>query len=74
MCLSRPGRVVRVLDGLAEVERAGRSAWFNALAVPEVRAGDWVLVHTSLVLAVVDREEAERVEALLGEFDGGPGS
>ena len=71
MCMSRPGRVVRVQEGMAEVERRGSRAWFNALAVPEARPGDWVLVHTSLVLSVIDSQEAEQIDALLGEAAGG---
>ncbi len=67
MCMSLPGRVLEVKDGMAQVERRGRSAWFNALLVPELRPGDIVLTHTSLVLEVIDAEEAAAVEAVLGE-------
>jgi hydrogenase expression/formation protein HypC len=69
MCMSRPGRVIQVREGLAEVESAGRRAWFNSLMVPEAKAGDWVLTHTGLVLSVVTREDADAVEALMAEVD-----
>jgi hydrogenase expression/formation protein HypC len=69
MCVSRPGRVIQVHDGLAEVESAGRRAWFNSLMVPEAKVGDWVLTHTGLVLSVVTPEDVVAVEALMVEVD-----
>jgi hydrogenase expression/formation protein HypC len=69
MCMSVPGRVVALRDGLAEVDRGGRRAWFNALLVPEARPGDWVLVHTSVVLSVISEEDARDTEALLAEAE-----
>jgi hydrogenase expression/formation protein HypC len=67
MCMSLPGRVVQVLDGMAEVERDGRRAWFNALMVPEAKTGDWVLTHTSLVISVISEADAEATTALFQE-------
>lgn len=71
MCMSRPGVVVQLKRGLAEVDRGGVRAWFNALPVPEARPGDWVLVHAGLVLGVISREEADQVDSLLREATGG---
>jgi hydrogenase expression/formation protein HypC len=65
MCMSLPGRVVRVAGGMAEVERDGRRTWFNALMVPEAGAGDWVLTHTGLVVSVITQADAEATEKVL---------
>jgi hydrogenase assembly chaperone HypC/HupF len=67
MCMSRPGRVVQVHEGTAEVDVNGRRAWFNALLVPELRPGCWVLTHTSLVLSEISESDAESINALLRE-------
>lgn len=67
MCMSRPGRVVQLRDGRAEVETDGRRAWFNALLVPDVKPGDWVLTHTSLVVSEISEKDAEAINALLRE-------
>lgn len=67
MCMSRPGRVIEVRDGEAEVEVGGRRAWFNALLTPDVRPGAWVLTHTSLVLSEISESEAMSVDALFRE-------
>jgi len=68
MCMSRPGFVVELREGMAAVERDGRQTWCNALMVPEVRVGDWVLTHTSLVVSVISEHEAAQTEALLSEI------
>jgi hydrogenase expression/formation protein HypC len=67
MCMSRPGRVVEVRDGMAEIEVNGRRASFNALLVPDLQPGAWVLTHTSLVLSEISEAEAESLNALLRE-------
>jgi hydrogenase expression/formation protein HypC len=69
MCMSRPGRIVQLLDGMAEVETNGRRAWFNALMVPDARPGEWVLTHTGIVLSVIDQSEVEALGALMAEVD-----
>ncbi len=67
MCMSRPGRVVALRGGMAQVETQGHRAWFNALMVPDVKPGSWVLTHTSLVVSEISEREAEAVSALLQE-------
>lgn len=69
MCMSRPGRIVRLLDGMAEVDTNGRLAWFNALMVPEARCGDWVLTHTGIVLSVIGQADVEALDELMAEID-----
>jgi hydrogenase maturation factor len=63
MCLSRPGRVLRRSGELVEVETGGRTRWYSAVARPDVRAGDRVLTHANLVLAIVTEDEAAEMEA-----------
>jgi hydrogenase expression/formation protein HypC len=68
MCMSRPGRVIEVGGGMAEVEIGGKRAWFNALMVPEARIGDWVLTHTGLVVSVISEADAEATEKVYTEL------
>jgi len=69
MCMSRPGRIVQLLDGMAKVETNGRRAWFNALMVPEARPGDWVLTHTGIVLSVIGQADVDELDTLMAEID-----
>ena len=69
MCLSIPGQVVQVDEGLALVEVRGQPRWFNALTEPGLKAGDYVLTHTGLVIAVLTREEATSIDREIREME-----
>ena len=69
MCLSKPGQVVQVNDGLALVEVRGKTQWFNALTEPGLKAGDFVLTHTGLVIAVLSEDEAARIDREIREME-----
>lgn len=69
MCLAIPGKVAEIQE--KEGVRTGR-VLFGGIAreacldfVPEVREGDYVMVHVGFAISVVDKEEAERTYALL---------
>ena len=61
MCLTIPGRVTKVNGAMAEVETEGRTEWFNALAQPDVKVGDYVLTHANLIVSIISEEEALRM-------------
>ena len=79
MCLTIPGRVVQVTGAMAEVELEGRADWYNALAQPDVKVGDYVLTHANLIVSIISEEEAQRMlqaaremHELIDQEDGGP--
>ncbi len=53
---------------MAQVETNGRTAWFNALAQPDVQVGDYVLTHANLIVAIVSEEEAQRMLAAIRQM------
>ena len=71
MCLGVPGRVIEVTreDDLlvGRVDFGGVRRRVCLEHVPEVRPGEWVLVHVGFALARLDEEEARRLLALLGD-------
>jgi hydrogenase maturation factor len=46
---------------MAEVDTEGRRAWFNALAQPDVKTGDYVLTHANLIVAIISQAEAQQM-------------
>jgi hydrogenase expression/formation protein HypC len=68
MCLSLPGRVVRLEGPRALVDTAGAMRWCNALMFPELQAGDRVLLHAGLVIEVVSEEHAREIELSFQEL------
>jgi hydrogenase expression/formation protein HypC len=81
MCLAVPGEVLDLTDECA-LTRRGRVRFggvvreVNLAYVPEVRVGDFVLVHVGVAIAVVDAAQAARTFeylAELGELEEGEG-
>jgi len=72
VCLAVPGQVVsREERGgipMAQVEVRGVRSEACLAYVPEVRVGDWVVVHLGMALQRVDEADALRHLALLAEF------
>jgi hydrogenase expression/formation protein HypC len=72
MCLAVPGLVVEVdrtgdlLVGKVRFGSVSREVCLEH--VPEVEAGDYVLVHVGFALSRIDAAEAERVFAFLAEL------
>jgi hydrogenase expression/formation protein HypC len=73
MCLGIPGRVVEtytehdVLMGKVEFEGVFKRVCLEH--VPEVRVGEYVLVHVGFALSRLDEAEAKRVFQYLDEMN-----
>lgn len=69
MCLSVPARVIDLdpirADATVDVLGATRTA--SVMLLPDVKVGDWVLVHVGFAIALIDSEEAADALALLDE-------
>ena len=73
MCLAVPGKVLSVEDGdpafrSGDVDFCGVRKRVNLAFIPEVAAGDFVLVHVGFALTRVDEEEAARAYRYLAEI------
>uniref|UniRef100_Q01R79 Hydrogenase assembly chaperone hypC/hupF n=1 Tax=Solibacter usitatus (strain Ellin6076) TaxID=234267 RepID=Q01R79_SOLUE len=72
MCLAVPGLVVDTAESgwnrIAKVKFGGVTRQVSLDFVPEVKAGDYVLVHVGFAIAKVDAAEAQRTLELLTEM------
>jgi len=68
MCLAVPARVKSIHDHEAEVEIGGTSYRASVMLTPEVKVGDYVLLHTGYAISVVDEEEAKETLRMLREI------
>ena len=58
MCLAIPA-LVKSVEGLeAEVEIGGVSRRASIMLTPEVKVGDYVLLHTGYAISTIDESEA----------------
>jgi hydrogenase expression/formation protein HypC len=69
MCVTYPGQVIGVVDGMAEVLIQGQRRRASLVVAPEVAVGDWVIVAAGTVLEIVEPDDAAEILALLGPAD-----
>jgi hydrogenase expression/formation protein HypC len=60
MCLAVPARVLEIHEEEALVDLQGNRLRISTALTPEVRTGDWVLVHAGF--SITRLEEAEALE------------
>jgi hydrogenase expression/formation protein HypC len=70
MCLGIPGKVLSIKDDVAEVDFGGVRRHVSLLLCPEVKVGDYVLVHVGFAITKLEEEEAQETLRLLEEYLG----
>ncbi|MBI4387899.1 MAG: HypC/HybG/HupF family hydrogenase formation chaperone [Candidatus Omnitrophica bacterium] len=74
MCLAVPGKIVSI-HGDVDLERTGKVSFggimkeVNLAYVPEVRIGDYVIVHVGFAISKLNEHEAEETLAYLKQID-----
>jgi hydrogenase expression/formation protein HypC len=73
MCLGIPGKVIEIDDKgslrMARVDFGGVRKEACLAYVPEVKLGDYVIVHVGFAISQLDEEEALRTLELLRQID-----
>ena len=68
MCLAIPA-LIKSIDGYqAEADIDGVIRQVSIQLTPDVRVGDYVLLHTGFAISVIDPDEAEETLKLLREL------
>ena len=69
MCLAVPAKVMEIDGDEAYVDMSGVRLRISVALTPEVRSGDYVLVHTGFAINVLNEEEAQETLKLFRELD-----
>ncbi len=69
MCLAVPAKVLSINGHEAEVDFDGVRRCVSVVLTPDVRVGDYVVVHTGFAISVLDQEEAQQTLKLLDELE-----
>jgi hydrogenase assembly chaperone HypC/HupF len=69
MCVTYPGQVLGVAEGMADVLVQGQRRRASRVVVPEAAVGDWVIVAAGTVLEILEPDDAAEILALLGPAD-----
>ena len=68
MCLAIPALVKSIKGQQAEVDVDGVRRHISTWLTPQVKAGDYVLLHTGYAINIIDKVEAEETLRLLKEM------
>lgn len=65
MCLTIPGKILAINDGVAVVENGGRTAQIDMGLVFDAKVGDWVLYATDRAVKLISEDDAKDIISLL---------
>ena len=70
MCLAIPGKVVSLNDnGTGQVDYLGSQVLTNFSLLPDIKVGDWDIVHAGFAISRLDQKEARRTLKLFQELE-----
>lgn len=58
MCLAIPAKVIKIKGDTATVDVSGIRREINILLCPQVKVGDYVIVHAGFALKIIDKKYA----------------
>jgi hydrogenase expression/formation protein HypC len=58
MCLAIPAIIKKINKNIAEIESMGVTKDVEISLVPEVKVGDYVIIHAGFAIQIIDKEEA----------------
>ncbi|UCD64106.1 MAG: HypC/HybG/HupF family hydrogenase formation chaperone [Candidatus Zixiibacteriota bacterium] len=72
MCLAIPGKVIEITEEnglpMGRIDYSGTVNTACLAYVPEVKIGQYVIVHAGFALSIIDEEEARKTLDLMGEM------
>ncbi|MEO0094870.1 MAG: HypC/HybG/HupF family hydrogenase formation chaperone [candidate division WOR-3 bacterium] len=68
MCLAVVGRIEKIDGDMAIAEIMGVRKEISIVLTPEVKVGDYVMIHAGFAINPIDEEEARKTEELLKEI------
>ena len=70
MCLAIPGKVETITGDKGLVDIGGVCKEISFIFIPEVKEGDWILIHTGFGLNIISEKDALDTIDLLREAYG----
>ncbi len=67
MCLAVVGRIEEINGEMAIVEIMGVRKEISIVLTPEVKVGDYVMIHAGFAINPIDEKEAKETEKILKE-------
>ena len=68
MCLAVPGEVTKIDGEWAECRLGGTTIRARCDLVPEIRVGDYAIIHAGFIIQRLDEAEAQETLSLLDQI------
>lgn len=68
MCLSVPGKVEKLIGSKAIVDFGGSKREVSSMLFPDIKIGDYVLVHAGFIIQKLDQTQALKTIELFKEI------
>lgn len=69
MCLGVPLKIMKILDKEKAIASMGESFLeINTIFTPEVKEGDYVIVHAGFSISILSNEEVEEINSILNQL------
>lgn len=68
MCLAIPGEIVEIKGSHATVDFGGTRSKVNTIFIPDLKTGDYVIVHVGYAIQKMSKDEAEESLKLINEM------
>jgi hydrogenase expression/formation protein HypC len=68
MCLAIPGKVITKEESLADIDFGGVKRKVNIMLVPDIKPGDYCLVHAGFAIERIDEAYAMETKKYLEEM------
>jgi len=69
MCVAVPAKVIKLLKDSAEIDSMGVKKIIDVSLVPEVKCGDYVIVHAGFAIQIIDADEALKTLELFENYE-----
>jgi len=69
MCLAVPAQLSQCKGDQAIADLHGNRIAVNTVLVPDVKDGDWVLMHAGFAIQQLDEDDAKRTWAVLEDLN-----
>jgi len=61
MCLATPAKIIKIKRSLAEVDDGENKKKVHLALIKNPKIGDYLLVHSNLAIAKLDKKEAQEI-------------
>lgn len=68
MCLGVTAQVIKIEGQKAEVEFDGVTQIISIAMTPEVKVGEFVMLHAGFAISIIDRQQAEETMDIFKEL------